>query len=160
MAVDKLLVNGNQYSWASAVIKISGENIYGITSISYNDKRERVKAYGTGKHHAPRGRSRGKYSTDASKMTCWTSTAQDLRNMLASQSPDGVSYGDTVFQVVVQYAEDDETAVTVELVDCVLASQDTSNEESPDPLKEEITFDVMRIRRNGLTLYDSSEGPA
>ena len=34
----------------------------------------------------------------------------------------------------------------------------SSDEESPDPLKEEIEIDAMLIRRNGLVLFDASQG--
>ena len=54
---DVIRVNGNQVSWGSIVLKFNGQRFYGFTSISFSDKRERVHAYGMGRHHAPRGRS-------------------------------------------------------------------------------------------------------
>lgn len=155
---DEVRINGNQFSWGSIQMKIAGERYHGFTAIAYGDKRERVKAYGMGRHHAPRGRSRGKYSTDPVKVTGWKSSLQALREALAALAFDGVSYGDVEFDIVVQYTEADESPITVEIERCVWTSNPTSEDESPDPLKEEAEFDCMLIRRNGLVLFDSSEG--
>lgn len=153
---DAIRVNGNQYEWGSIVIKIDGDEYHGTTAVNHSQKRERTKAYGTGRHHAPRGRTRGKYSAEG-KLTMWKSSAQALRQALAN-SVGTNSYGDKVFQVVIQYIETDETPITEELVDCVIASEDASHEENTDPLKEEIGLDVMYIKKNGLTLFDNSDG--
>ncbi len=154
---DVLRVNGNQHSWGSITVKVDGTRLFGFTAISFADSRERVKAYGMGRAQAPRGRSRGKYATEPVGLTGWKDAVQELRKTLADAG-DGVSYGDTVFQIVVQYVEGDDDPITVELEDCVLVKNTTSDEEGPDPLKEEVEIDCMRIRRNGLVLFDDSEG--
>lgn len=154
---DEIRVNGNQHSWGSIEVKVDGDRYFGFTAISYADSRERVKAYGMGRAQAPRGRSRGKYATEPVGLTGWKGSIQQLRQALADAG-DGESYGDTIFQIVVQYVEDDDTPITVELEDCVWVKNTSSEEEGPDPLKEEIEIDCMRIRRNGLVLFDNSEG--
>jgi hypothetical protein len=111
-----------------------------------------------GRHHAPRGRSRGKYSTENAKITGWKGSVQDLRAALAAKSKDGKSYGDVVFQVVAQYVEDDDSPITEELIDCVWVADTTSHDESPDPLKEDFEIDYMYAKRNGLTLFDNADG--
>lgn len=153
---DQIRVNGNQLSWGSIEVQIDGERYYGFTGIGFADSRERVKAYGIGRHQAPRGRSRGKYSVEPVTLTGLKASVQELRAALAERAPDGVSYGDVVFQVVVQYTEPDETPITVELEDCVWVKNTTSDEEGPDPLKEEVELDCMRIRRNGLVLFSEA----
>ncbi len=155
---DQIRVNGNQLSFGSIDVWLKGEKYTGFTSIKYGDSRERSKAYGMGRHGAPRGRSRGKYSTDAVGLTGWKSSVQALREALAAEAPDGKSYGDVEFQIVVSYFEADDTAITVELEDCVWSKNSASDEEGPDPLKEEIEIDCMRIRRNGLVLFDETGG--
>jgi hypothetical protein len=154
---DAIRVNGNQYEFGSLIAKINGEPFAGLTGLKYSQKRERVKAYGTGRHRTPRGRTAGKYSAEAS-VTLWKSSAQELYRMLAALSQDGTSYGNIEFQIVAQYIESDETPITVELFRCVIAGEDADDQESADPLKEEIALDVMYIKKNGLTLYDNSEG--
>ena len=54
---DAIRVNDTQLSWGSIRCIIDGEPYFGFTAISYADKRERVKAYGMGRHHAPRGQN-------------------------------------------------------------------------------------------------------
>ncbi len=154
---DEVRVNGNVHSWGSITVRINDERFFGFTAITFADSRERVKAYGMGRHHAPRGRSRGKYATEPGGLTGSKGTMQQLRQALADAG-DGESYGDTIFQVVVQYVEDDDTPITVELEDCVWTKNTSSDEEGPDPLTDEIEFDMMRIRRNELVLFDNSEG--
>lgn len=153
---DQIRVNGNLLSWGSIKVKVDGDVFHGFTAIKYGDARERVKAYGMGRHHAPRGRSRGKYSTEPVVLTGPKSTMQELRAALAAKSSTGTSYGDVTFQVVAQYFETDETPITVEIEDCTWAKNTSSEEESADPLSEDVELDCMRIRRNGLVLFDEA----
>lgn len=155
---DKIRVNGNQYSYGSIVFKLGDEQFTGFTAIQYGDKRTREKAYGMGRHHAPRGRSRGKYEPEPVKVTGYTSSVQALRAGLAKRAADGKSYGNVEFQGCVQYIEDDEGEYTVELDRLVWASNSTSDDEGSDLDKEDIELDVMLIRRNGLVLYDATNG--
>lgn len=158
---DLIRVNRNQLSWGSIVLKLDQEVFTGFTAISFSDKRERVKAYGMGRHHAPRGRSRGKYTVDPVKLTGWKDSVQLFRVQLAARAPDQSSYGDVEFQIVVTYSEgvgNDDAPLTVMIERCVWAANSTSDEENPDPLKEEIEIDAMLIRRNGLVLFDASQG--
>lgn len=153
---DAIRVNGNLLSWGSIAAKVDGERYHGFTAIKFGDSRERVKAYGMGKHHAPRGRSRGKYTTEPVGLTGPKSTIQELRDALAAKSRDGKSYGDVEFDIVVSFIEANETPITVEIEGCVWTKNTEGHEESADPLSDEIELDCMRIRRNGKTLFDSS----
>lgn len=153
---DPIRVNGSMLSWGSIVAKVADKRFTGFTSIGYSDSRERVKAYGMGKSQAPRGRSRGKYNVDPVTLTGFKSTIQELREALAELSPTG-SYGDVEFEIVVQYVEADEKPITVELQGLTWAKNTTSEEEGPDPLKEDIELDCMGILRNGLALYEEEK---
>lgn len=155
---DSTRVNGNQISWSSLIFKIDGESYTGITSIGYADAIETAKAYGMGRHHAPRGRSAGKYTPEPLTLTCWKSTAQAIREQLAARSPSGTSYGRAVVPITLQYVETDDSTVTVEFDEARLVKCTSSNEEGPDGLAEDLEFDVMLIRRNGLVLFDESQG--
>lgn len=155
---DDIRVNGNQISWGSIILKLDSERFTGFTSISFSDKRERVKAYGMTKHHAPRGRSRGKYTIEPVKLVGWKGSVAAFRAALALRANDQISYGDVEFQIVVQYVDTGELPLTVEIDRCVWTSNSSSDEESADPLKEEIEIDGMLIRRNGLVLFDATEG--
>jgi hypothetical protein len=159
---DQIRVNGAIASWGHIIVKIQGERYYGFDQIAFADKRERVKVYGMGRHHAPRGRSLGKYTTDPVKLRGPKGTINALRDHLAALSPDKKSYGNVVFEIVVEYVTgggpDGDKDLIVELVGCVYTGTSSSDEESPDPLKEEIELDCMLIRRNDKTLFDSSQG--
>lgn len=154
---DRKRINGNTYSWGSLIAKVRGQEFSGLLGVTYSQKRERAKVYGTGRHHSPRGRTRGKYSAEA-KLTVVRGTMADFINFLKQQASDGVSYGDVVFQVTIQYVEDDETPMLVELVDCVIVAEDVTDDEGIEALKDEIGLDIMRVRKNGGTLYDSRKG--
>lgn len=155
---DAVRINGLQISWSSAKLTINGESYTGITSIGYADSLEVTKAYGMGRHHGPRGRSAGKYSAEPLTMRAWKSTAQAIRDQLAALSPSGTSYGRAVVPIVLQYIEPDDAVITVEFEECRLVKCTSSNEEGADALAEDLEWDVMRIRRNGLVLFDESEG--
>lgn len=153
---DEIRVNGNLHSWGSIVARVNDERFYGFTAINYGDSRERVKGHGMGRHQAPRGRSRGKYDTEEVTLTGFKGSMAQLRQALAD-AEGTTTFGDIEFQIVVQYIEDDDTPITDELDRCVYTGTTASNEEGPDPLKEEIKIDCMLIRWNGLTLFDNSE---
>lgn len=157
---DEIRVNGNIHSWGSIKVKVGGETFYGFDLIAYGDKLEVVQAYGMGKHHAPRARTRGKYVTDPGKLRGPKGTMQALREKLASLSTDGTSYGNVEFQVVAEFVEANDVPMIVELERTRWVEDASNHEESPDPLKDEITTNYMLIRRNGLTLFDPGGEPA
>lgn len=158
MAGDQIRVNGNVHSWGSIIVKVGGFRFTGFTSINYGDKRERVKLWGMGRHHAPRGRSSGKYTPDPVQLGGPKSSFNALREALALLSPDQASYGNVEFEIAVQFIEFDELPMNVGIEGCVWSGDSSKHEESPDPLKDEAEFDCMRIRRNGKTLFDSTTG--
>lgn len=151
---DQVRINGNALSWGSIRVKVADEVFSGFTKLEYGDKRERGKVWGMGKAHGPRARSRGKYTPDPVKLGGPKSTMQALRARLAALSPNGVAYGSTIFQITAEYVENGDDPVLVEVEDCVLVANTTSEEENPDPLKEDVEIDCMRIRRNKLTLFE------
>lgn len=156
---DPISINGNQMSWASTSLKIGGEPWYGITSINYADKRERVKTYGMGRSHAPRGRTAGKYTVEPLKIKMFKADAQKLREYYAGQASDGKSYGNVELPWVLQYVESG-VQQTVEFDRVAWGANTGTDEESAEALTEELEFDCFAIRRNGLTLFDSSEAGA
>lgn len=155
---DVIKINGAAHSWSSTILKIGGERYSGIDSIGYSDKRERVHGYGMGRSHAPNWRSAGKYSVENVKIRGRKSTIEAIRQQLALLSPDGRSYGNAEVNINLQFVEGIDTPMNVLIVGCSLVSDGSSHEENPDPLKDEIEFQPMRIIRNGKTLYDSSQG--
>lgn len=156
--IDVFRVNGNIVSWPDVVTKMDGKRINGITGLTYADKRERVKAYGQGRHYKPRGRTRGKYSTDNPKLTLHKDTAEQIRKYLATKAEDGISYGNVEVEFSIQWVTDSGDPMHVQLQRCCIVSDSTSADESADPHMDELELDTMGIIRNGRTLYDSSLG--
>lgn len=150
-------VPGNELSWGSIKFYLRDVPYTGITSLSGGDKRERQYGFGLGVHHGPSRRSRGKYTPEPLKCTGFKRAIQIMREALAAESETGTSYGDVVFDVVEQYTENGDS-ITVEYIDCVWTENAHSHEENPDPLKEDFAAMPMRVKRNGLVLYDDSEG--
>lgn len=157
---DQTRINGNVHSWSSVIMKAGNEVWTGFTAISYGDALERVKAYGMGRSHKPLGRTAGKYTVEPVVVTGYKHTMQQMREWLAAQASDGRSYATVEVQFVIQFFESDLAPITVELDRCMWSKNAEKAEENPDPLKEDVEFDCMGIRRNGATLYDSREGDA
>jgi hypothetical protein len=155
---DEIRVNGNAHSWGSILLKIDGDVFSGFTSIEFGDKRTRTKGYGMGRHQAPSRRSRGKYEVDPVKLEGFKGSLILVRAALAAKGPDGITYGDTEFQIVVQYVEASDQPITVELDGCVYTATTSSDKEGADLLMETVELDCMKIYRNGLTLFDGSAG--
>jgi hypothetical protein len=150
---DSVRINGNQHSWASSSFKLDGQLKFGIKSISWENKRERSKVYGMGAWYGPRGRTSGKYTPGPLKITCFTSTAQDIRQQFAAASSSGASYGDAELPAVLQFVESNDTPVTVEFERCCLTSDPGKAEESPDATEVEMELDIMGVIVNGQVLY-------
>lgn len=155
---DQVRINGNMHGWSSTIFRVAGTRFWGFKSIDYGDKRERVKAYGMGRHYGPRGRTAGKYTTDPLKIKVFSGSAQELRNLIAALAVDGTSIGNVNVPMTLQLVEFDDTPLFVEFDRCALAGITSSHEESTEPAAEDWEFDVMLIRRNGQTLYDTTEG--
>lgn len=147
MAEDKVRINGNQYDQGSVELKIYNMPVYGFTAAAWSQKRERQKSVSTGKDRRPKGRTRGKYVTEALKLTVRRDTASAIKLMLAEKSSDGASYGDVDdTPIVLQYIEDEsnQDPVTVEFLDCALTS-DGGNSEEDGPDMVELEFDYMYL---------------
>jgi hypothetical protein len=155
---DVIRVNGNLKSWGSLTFHARTERFEGFTSIAWGEKRERTKGYSMARHHAPYGRSAGKYTVENVKLTGYVDTVRDMKKYLASLSADGRSYGNVEFNGVLHYFEPNNEEITVEFDRLTWAANTHSHEESPDPLKVDFELDCMFVSENGLTLFDSSEG--
>lgn len=155
---DAIRVNGNQLSWGSIVLKVDGDRYYGFTEISFGDKLERQYAWGMGKHQAPRGRSRGKYTPEPVKVKGPKSSVDAFLKALADRSPSGDSFGNVECEIVAQFAEANEPVLTVEANRCTVTSVVSSHSEGAEVLVDEIELMPMTIRRNGRVLFDDVDG--
>lgn len=154
---DSIRVNGNLLSWGSCGFKIDSERFFGIKSISFSEALEQVLVYGMGRHHAPRARTRGKYTVEPLKIVAEVNTIKVVQAALAQQAADGRSYGTVEFEVFLEAVEAEQT-YTAEFLRCKWAKTGSSFEEGPEALYQECELSTMQVVQNGLTLFDASEG--
>jgi hypothetical protein len=157
MPGDSIRINGNPYSWASHVLYIGAHRYYGVTNVSWDEKRERVLVYGMTRAHGPRGKTSGKYTPGPLKMTFVADSALALKQDLAALASDFISAGNANVPVVLQAFEEGLPPIYEEFDAASWTSAAKTTEESPDPLKEEIEFTYLRHRSNGITMYDATE---
>ena len=158
MAIDDVRINGLQISKASAILKLDDEQVHGWVSCKYADGSETAYAYGAGRHQGPRGRTAGKYTPEPVAIVFHKSTAKALRQRLAAKSVSGRSFGTVTFNGSLQYVEPDDDTVTVLFEGLRLTKISSSDEDSADASSDECEFSVMRIKRDGLVLYDDRAG--
>lgn len=156
---DQIKVNGALYSRASCQFKMNGEEFFGIDSCEWGQSRERGTAYGSGKSAGPRGRTRGRYKAKEFVLTAQKDTELAIKKALADIAPDGVSYGNAVVLWTITISEEgsDLEPQLIELIDCTLDDEATSVEDSTEHTAEKLTFNPLRIKENGLSLYDQSQ---
>lgn len=158
MAIDYVRINGLQLSWTDVESKIDGDYFHGYSAISFGDKLEKENAWGAGKSGAPRGQSKGKYSTDPIKVSLWKGSGNLLRARLSQKSYTGKSYGDILFYWSISFVNPHEGPQFVELFECRWLVDTSSHDESAAPLKDEAEFSCQWIKRNGRTLFDNWDG--
>lgn len=153
---DKKRINGNLYSKASAIIKVEGEVFEGWDTLEFGDKMEAPFAWGAAKHAGPRGTTEGRYTPDNVVIGWHLDTGKDVRNKLAGLAPDGASIGKPSVTIILTL---DETALGVAIVEfesCRLREVANSIEDSAEKTLEKHTYQCLRVKRDGQTLYDQS----
>lgn len=161
MAIDDktISVNGNSPSWGYLELKIGSERFYGWTGITFGHKLTEVLGYSSGRHHAPTHRSAGKYEVEVLKITNYVKSTRALRAYLASLSESGTSYGSVEWEATlttVLPGEDDPSEVGFHRVRYL--TEASNFEEGPELLKEDIECQPMWIDKDGLVLFDDSQG--
>ncbi|CAG1772596.1 hypothetical protein BAC2_02727 [uncultured bacterium] len=154
---DQQRINGNVFGHSSLVLQIDDERYYGFKSFSYGDSLEVGKVWGMARHGAPRGRTAGKYDTEKVTASLEKETAVAVRKALAARSSTRTAFGQVEFQIVVQY-EEGGRVITDELNRCRWTKTNSKSEEGPDAIYEEVEFDCLFIRHDGLVLFDDGGG--
>lgn len=154
MAVDKTVrINNVSHDWGSVIIRIAGKHFDGITSIEYNDKRERKKVQGATRSRRPISRTAGNYSTEK----CMINADRITLDALLLELADSEGYcGDRVFPITVQYVTHGALPKMDTLHDCTLESPGKlggSADDAENIKAEGITFDVGYITRGRHKLY-------
>lgn len=157
---DIIRINGTPVSWNSCSLLIDLVPYTGITAFDYGEKRDRKQVYGMRKDGTPMGKTSGKYSVTAPKITFLRSTfnSQFLPQMTALGL---ASYGDAEFPVQLSVSEPDIVGiipVTVTLGRCTVGEVSESHAEGIDELVTEVTLDAISLTRNGMRLWSVVRG--
>jgi hypothetical protein len=150
-----ILANRQQFDWGSVALKpMNGQiELEGYSEISFSQKRTRSKGRGQGKHQAPQVRSSGEYDIENLKIKMRVDHANALRSASAGT---GTSYGNDPFPITVLLVKG-EVISTLEFFDCAIAEEAATFATGPDGLLEEVSFDCMAMRRDGLALFDDTD---
>lgn len=134
------LINGHRFSWASIEAQFGDAGlIIGLKSINYSPKLDPGKVYGT----APQkiGRTRGK-ADETADCEMLRLEFENLKETLGNQ---GIGYGETAFDIVVQFHEDGGPTLTDTIIGCRITAVDLSNADGTDASMAKLTLDPMRI---------------
>jgi hypothetical protein len=156
MAGDQVRVQGRLVSWASNIFKLNGVRYFGVTSVSWDQSRERTLGYGQNRSGRPRGKTGGKYAPGVLKVKMHTDTAIQMRKDLAALAPDQKSYGEVEIPITNQTAEGTINS-TAEFIRCCVSKETPSVEESGEPTQEEWEFGNEGILTDGLSLFDQRQ---
>lgn len=158
MSLGALRVNNSLYSWSSSILIIGVEPFTLVTKLEFGEKRERVYGWGMGRHHAPIGRSAGKYTPDPVKMTIYAHAEKELLTLLGLLSGTGLSYGNAIVPIRLQLVEPDLTPLTYTLDRCCISEIGNAYEESPENIMVDVTWSTMGVYRNKRTMFDITGG--
>lgn len=152
---DTLAFNSNAFSWASCRLKIRGKSYYGVKSFAFGEqKRNRVKLYGLCTQ-APIGVTKGDYEAADGKLEMFVKSYQELMKELSNGSGGGKSYGEEMFDVLVQYRERG-SSHSVEARRCWIAGETSSETYGPEASVVEVAIGISGVIRDGRTLFDST----
>lgn len=155
---DLMRVNGRLVSRASVIFKIDDVPIYGVVSIDWDQGRPHAKGMGLKKSGPPLGRTSGEYEAGMLKVRFFTHTAQTVRKNLAERVDDGRSYGNAVVDATLEIDEPEFPQLT-EFFEITVEKETSGIPEGPEATAVDFEFSMMKLREDGLTLYDSSEEP-
>ena len=103
------LINGTRHSWGNIKVMLLGRTVTGITSISYEDKQEKVNNYGQGNYPVSRGL--GKYEASA-KITLHAYEAEAIQRAMIGARMQDIE----PFEIVVTYLPEGADTLVVHII--------------------------------------------
>lgn len=154
-------LNSTPFSATSCGWLIAGAPFVGITALSYGQKRERKKVWGSRRDGTALGMTSGKYDVDNPSITMLRSSYQRLIELLTL--PGLGSYGDAIFPIVATYSEPQASLagvppIVVLIEGCRIVSEKDSYAEGIDEQVTELELAAMSVTRNGLRLWSVVNG--
>jgi hypothetical protein len=136
------LVNDIAHDYSCVEIDLGGVIYTGITAISYSQKLEPGAVMGTSAQKL--ARTRGSHSADGSM----TMNLQDAEEFITAL---GEGYMETSFNITVTFSDGVNSPHVHRLFGCRITDDAFSHAQGSDPTQNELTLDIMRIERNGLS---------
>lgn len=157
--INTVNIQGKLVSSSHSRLIIDGDRFTGFTSISWDEKREDVLGYAATPDAAPIGYSDGQYTPGELKIKGPVHAINQLRAWWAAKAADGRSYGMVIIPSATLEWDLGEgmPEQSAEWIDIRWQSNSNTNERNNDPKEEEIALKFRLCKRNGMTLYNSSE---
>jgi hypothetical protein len=147
MPTQNPLINGVVHDWSSVRISVRGKTILGVRTLTYSDKLESTKVYGT--HPQPLGRTRGRYEAEGS-LGLYLAEANELLTIL------GPGFSEVPFDIICSYSDGVSPVITDTLRGARLVGPATDYSEGGDPLGLEFDLDILAILWNGKASVKNS----
>lgn len=143
LVIERPLLNGHEYSHTSLEVIINGIPVVGLKSINYSPKKEVGKVYGT----APQklGRTRGKEDPTC-EIELYSIEWEVIRKTLGVG---GQGYMETPCEIIVTRAEPGRPVIVDHIWSAEVTDDAFSSSDGVDAHVIKVTFDVMRIQKNG-----------
>jgi hypothetical protein len=153
--IELVTINGKAFEASGCRLTLAGMKIRGWKSVKYGDKRTRGKITLVDKSLAPVSMTQGTYDGGQVTVELLKQSAQALRVRVATLSLDGRSFGEPSFNGSLQYTQKGLPSQNDEFTGLSFAGND-ANATAPasDPLYESLVFDVLKLRWNGLKLWN------
>lgn len=141
------IINGNEFSFASAVVDFGGTKFYGVRRLNWKQELTPEDQYGNGA--VPIGRTLGQFKASG-----------DFEQLLSEYelltAKFGNNYGKVPFNIGCQYVEQPGAGIVkVELIAVRIIGEEVSNEQGAGGTVMKVTLSIVRpIKINGRTLID------
>lgn len=142
LAIQRPLLNGHEYSFASLEVMVNNIVVVGLKSISYAPKKDVGKVYGTLPQKI--GRTRGKEDPTC-ELDLYSIEWEVIRQSLGDN---GQGYMEKPCNIMVTRQEPGRPVIQDYLVSCQVTNVANSGSDGTDALVVKVTFDVMRILTN------------
>lgn len=159
-AIDRIVrVNSSTFSWNSSAFMFDGQEIEGITSLDWEEKREVAVAYGARHDGTPLAWGEGgKYSVPSFKIKMLKDSWSVLQAYLAVGGlirPGLGSYGDSVFTFQAQCIEPivGSIPITAVATPCRVIGKRETREEGANILLTELDVGCLNLVENGIPLW-------
>jgi hypothetical protein len=142
-------------------VNVYGAGVFdGWFGFTYKDTRERKIVQGSRRDLTPIGKTAGIYMPGALTLKFAEQSAQMIKEYLASQDPNGTSYGDAEWDMTVSLQEVDTPNapnILYTFADCTCEGDGLDAKNDAEELIHEFEIKFLRSNQNGLTLYSSQQ---